>query len=75
MENPRGGYLWVGVAFRDRNDAFDFGVVFQDEADRNKMYRLGLCSHENPNLLKEEFGEKVDFSLKQGTKVKINIGT
>ncbi len=32
LENPRGGYLWVGVAFRDRNDAFDFGVVFQDEA-------------------------------------------
>lgn len=34
-----------------------------------------LYSHENPNLLKEEFGEKVDFSLKQGTKVKINIAT
>jgi hypothetical protein len=37
LENPKGGFLWVGVAFRDRNDAFDFGVVFQDEADRNKM--------------------------------------
>jgi hypothetical protein len=37
LENPKGGYIWVGVAFRDRNDAFDFGVVFQDEANRNKM--------------------------------------
>ncbi len=26
-------------------------------------------------MLKEEFGEKVDFSLKQGEKVKINIGS
>lgn len=32
LANPKGGYLWVGVAFRDRNDAFDFGVVFQDFA-------------------------------------------
>ena len=38
LENPKGGYLWVGVAFRDRNDAFDFGVGFQDEANRNKVY-------------------------------------
>ena len=30
LENPRGGFVWVGVAFRDRNDAFDFGVAFQD---------------------------------------------
>ena len=25
-------------------------------------------------MLKEEFGEKVDFGLKKGEKVKINIG-
>ena len=37
LQNPKGGYLWVGVAFRDRNDAFDFGVVFQDYNDRQKM--------------------------------------
>ena len=30
----------MGVAFRDRNDAFDFGVAFQDEAERNQVY---LC--------------------------------
>lgn len=40
LENPRGGFIWVGVAFRDRNDAFDFGVAFQDEAERNQMYAL-----------------------------------
>lgn len=34
-----------------------------------------LCRSENPNMLKEEFGEKVDFSLKQGEKVKINVGS
>lgn len=37
LQKPNGGYLWIGVAFRDRNDAFDFGVVFQDNAQRKKM--------------------------------------
>lgn len=27
LNNPKGGYYWIGVAFRDRNDAFDFGVI------------------------------------------------
>ena len=29
LKKPTGGFLWIGIAFRDRNDAFDFGVVFQ----------------------------------------------
>ena len=37
LEKPNGGFLWVGVAFRDRNDAFDFGLVFQDHSERVKM--------------------------------------
>lgn len=51
LENPKGGYLWVGVAFRDRNDAFDFGVVFQDYSDRKKLYFLHYFSDANPNAL------------------------
>ena len=30
LEKPGGGYLWVGTVFRDRNDAIDFGLAFQD---------------------------------------------
>jgi hypothetical protein len=40
LENPKGGYMWIGVAFRDRNDAFDFGVAFQDSLERRKKYVL-----------------------------------
>jgi hypothetical protein len=36
LENPKGGFMWIGVAFRDRNDAFDFGVAFQDSLERRK---------------------------------------
>ena len=35
LTRPDGnGYAWVGVAFRDRNDAFDFGVAINDFAER-----------------------------------------
>lgn len=35
LTRPDGnGFEWVGVAFRDRNDAFDFGVAINDYADR-----------------------------------------
>ena len=37
LEKPGGGYLWIGTVFRDRNDAFDFGVIFQEYAERTKM--------------------------------------
>lgn len=39
LQNPKGGFLWVGVGFRDRTDAFDFGATLQDYSDRTKMYK------------------------------------
>lgn len=39
LTRPDGnGYEWVGVAFRDRNDAFDFGVAINDFAERKLKY-------------------------------------
>mgnify|MGYP001004946376 CR=1 FL=1 len=38
LEKPNnGGFLWVGVVFRDRNDAFDFGVAFRDYNEKNSL--------------------------------------
>ena len=33
---------------------------------------MNIYRQENPNILKDEFGEKIDFSLKKGEKVKIS---
>ena len=30
LQNSNGKFAWVGLAFRDRNDAFDFNVCFKD---------------------------------------------
>ena len=39
MLRPDGnGYEWVGVVFRDRNDAFDFGVVINEHATKKSGY-------------------------------------
>lgn len=37
LEKPNGGFFWVGVVFRDRNDAFDFGVAFKDFNEKNSL--------------------------------------
>lgn len=37
LENPKGGFFWVGVVFGDRNDALEFEAVLQDYAKRKNM--------------------------------------
>ena len=51
--------------FRDRNDAFDFGVAFRDYNEKNSL---------NAEKLKEEFANQMDFSVKKGEKIKIDFG-
>ena len=58
LDNPKGGYLWIGVAFRDRNDAFDFGVLFPDESDRNKMYSASHAAPPTPTYSRKNSGKK-----------------
>ena len=37
IANPnKGGFVWVGVAFRDRETSFDFLAKILDHIDKNK---------------------------------------
>ena len=37
--------MWVGVAFRDRNDAFDFNVCVQEYQDKKQReLDLWICN-------------------------------
>ena len=41
LSRPDGnGFEWIGIAFRDRNDAFDFGVAINDYSDRKTKYLI-----------------------------------
>lgn len=66
ITNEAGRHAFIGIAFNERNDAFDFNVAlseFKSELDREAKAK--------------EFFEKntssQDFSLKEGDKIKIKL--
>lgn len=67
LQNPNGKYAWVGLAFRDRNDAFDFNVCFSDYEQKREL-------EANPNKFAKDFENMQDFSIKQGQKIVLNLG-
>ncbi|RHZ09709.1 hypothetical protein DYB37_005428 [Aphanomyces astaci] len=63
----KGRHAFIGIAFEDRNDAFDFNVAIDDH--QNEVKREEHAATEavtNPTVSK-------DFSLKQGQTIKIKL--
>lgn len=54
---------FIGLGFEDRNDAFDFNCCLSDFKDRNV----------EPEATELFSGEKKDYSLKEGSKITINL--
>lgn len=67
ITNQQGRHAFIGIAFNERNDAFDFNVAlseFKNEIEREEK-AAKLSDHTtNPPL---------DLSLKEGQKIKITI--
>lgn len=61
-----GRYMWVGLGFHDRNEAFDFQVCFHDFKSRREMDR-------NPEQLAQDNKPTKDFALKEGEKINVTI--
>ncbi|EGR32988.1 hypothetical protein IMG5_064430 [Ichthyophthirius multifiliis] len=55
LNNPKGGYIWIGLAFRDRNSSFDFKSRIIDFLDRKQEQKQNTVEFEQPQ----------DFKLKQ----------
>lgn len=67
LQNPNGKFAWVGLAFRDRNDAFDFNVCFSDFEQKREL-------EINPNKFAKDFENMQDFSIKDGQKLVLSFG-
>jgi hypothetical protein len=68
ITNEQGRHAFIGIAFNERNDAFDFNVAlseFKNELEREEL--ANKLSHEAP------VGPMKDMSLKDGEKIKIKI--
>lgn len=64
----QGRHAFLGLGFQERSEAFDFNVVLQDFVKRNR------AEADAAEVKNEDTGPKVDYSLKEGEQISINIG-
>jgi hypothetical protein len=66
ITNQQGRHAYIGIAFNERNDAFDFNVAlseFRSELEREEKAAKFFSEHTIP----------VDLTLKEGEKIKIKL--
>lgn len=68
ITNAQGRHAFIGIAFNERNDAFDFNVALNEF--KNELEREELANKLSSDL---PVGPMKDMSLKEGEKIKIKI--
>lgn len=73
IENGNGRHMFIGLAFNERNDAFDFNTALQD-AKKEREFDL-MQEKMNKVELNGDNGDltEKDYSLKDGQTIKVNI--
>ncbi|MGK3746552.1 MAG: hypothetical protein ACI8RD_012706 [Bacillariaceae sp.] len=66
IENDNGRHMFVGVAFNERNDSFDFNTSLED-AKRERAAAKQTIENKLPNLPEK------DYSIKEGEKIRVKI--
>ena len=65
VENAQNGrHMYIGMAFNERNDAFDFNTSLEDSRREKEI-------EANPVVVEE--GPAKDYSMKDGDKIHINV--
>jgi len=65
VENANGRHMFIGMAFNERNDAFDFNTALEDARKERELEK-------NPVELPKVPAK--DYRLKEGEKIKVKIG-
>mmetsp|Transcript_5664 Transcript_5664/g.7442 ORF Transcript_5664/g.7442 Transcript_5664/m.7442 type:complete len:212 (+) Transcript_5664:186-821(+) len=65
VENANGRHIYIGMAFNERNDAFDFNTSLEDSRREKEA---------EANPVQVEHGPAKDYSMKDGEKIHINVG-
>lgn len=64
IENANGRHMFIGVAFNERNDAFDFNTALEDSRREREMEQTAVPVYTGPPK---------DYSIKDGEKIKVSI--
>lgn len=64
IENATGRHMFIGVAFNERNDAFDFNTALEDSRREREAEQAPLSTLAGPAM---------DYSIKEGEKIRVSI--
>lgn len=64
IENAAGKHMFIGLAFNERNDAFDFNTALQDSRREKAAYEIAASNFSGPAK---------DYSIKEGEKIHIEL--
>lgn len=64
IENANGRHMFIGVAFNERNDAFDFNTALEDSRREREMEEHPVTAFTGPSK---------DYSIKEGEKIRVSI--
>uniref|UniRef100_A0A7S2YCS3 NECAP PHear domain-containing protein n=1 Tax=Entomoneis paludosa TaxID=265537 RepID=A0A7S2YCS3_9STRA len=64
VENANGRHIYIGMAFNERNDAFDFNTSLEDSRREREAAA---------NPVQVDVGPSKDYSIKEGQKIHINV--
>ncbi|EQC30600.1 hypothetical protein SDRG_11655 [Saprolegnia diclina VS20] len=67
VDAKSGRHAFIGIAFEDRNDAFDFNVAIDDHQNEMKREENAIAEASSKPAV------AVDYSLKQGQTIKIKL--
>ncbi|KAK3648177.1 hypothetical protein LTR56_007589 [Elasticomyces elasticus] len=73
VQGERGMKATLGIGFEDRSPAFDFSIALTET--RKALGMEGANTSGAPGKAKAEQESKVDFSLKEGEKIHIQVGS
>jgi len=73
VESSQGDRKYIGLAFNDRNDAFDFNASLEDAKRERQLETTFLSSPTSSTSPTATSISNIDYSLKEGQKIHVNI--
>jgi ferric-dicitrate binding protein FerR (iron transport regulator) len=73
IQNAQGKHAFIGIAFNERNDSFDFNVALQEH--KSECEREDQAAAQAATGITTAAAPTRDFSLKDGQKIHVNIGS
>ncbi|KAL7427277.1 hypothetical protein ACHAXM_000779 [Skeletonema potamos] len=74
IQNSQGRHMFIGLAFNERNDAFDFNTALEDSRREKMAEKKAAAAAPLTKKSIYKNGNSVDYKMKEGEKIKVSIG-